>query len=57
MEDTPLAAIRVGAGTRLRLGQSVQRSLMDYAQPSLTGTASCIRRLTVQANNFELKPS
>ena len=30
---------------------------MEYAQPSIDGTASCIRKPTVQANNFELKPS
>ena len=29
---------------------------MDYAQPSLIGTA-CIKRPSVQANNFELKMS
>ena len=30
---------------------------MKYAQPSIDGTASCIRKPAVQANNFELKPS
>ena len=30
---------------------------MEYAQPLINGTASCIRRPTVQANNFELKSS
>ena len=30
---------------------------MEYAQPFIDGTASCIRKPTVQANNFELKPS
>ena len=34
-----------------------EEHLMEYAQPSLDGTASCIRRPTVHANNFELKPS
>ena len=29
---------------------------MEYAQPSIDGTASCIRKPEVQANNFELKP-
>ena len=30
---------------------------MEYAHPSIDGTASCIRKPAVQANNFELKPS
>ena len=30
---------------------------MEYAQPSIDGTASCIRKPAVLANNFELKPS
>ena len=30
---------------------------MEYAQPSIDGTASCIWKPAVQANNFELKPS
>ena len=30
---------------------------MEYAQPSIDGTASCIRKPPMQANNFELKPS
>ncbi|XP_052203104.1 uncharacterized protein LOC127808573 [Diospyros lotus] len=32
-----------------------QRSLRDYASPSVVGIASSIRRPTVQANNFEIK--
>ena len=30
---------------------------MEYVQPSIDGTTSCIRKPPVQANNFELKPS
>ena len=30
---------------------------MEYAQPSIDGTTSCIRKPPIQANNFELKPS
>ena len=30
---------------------------MEYAQPSIEGTASCIRKLAVRANQFELKLS
>ena len=30
---------------------------MEYAQPSIDGIASCIRKPAVQANQFELKPS
>ena len=30
---------------------------MEYAQPSIEGTASCIRKPEVHANQFELKPS
>ena len=30
---------------------------MEYAQSSIEGTASCIRKPAVQANQFELKPS
>ena len=37
--------------------QNHRRTLMKYAQPSIDGTASCIRKPAVQANNFELKPS
>ena len=49
MEETPAHGTRVGAGASIgaRLEQPVQRSLMDYAQPSLTGTTLCIRRGTV----------
>ena len=37
--------------------QNNRRTLMEYAQPSIDETASCIRKPQVQANNFELKPS
>ena len=33
------------------------RSLLDYALPSLTRTDPSIRRSTIQANNFEIKPA
>ena len=32
-------------------------SFLTNFEPSIDGTASCIRKPTVQANNFELKPS
>ena len=37
--------------------ENPRRTLMEYAQPSIEGTASCIRKLAVHANQFELKPS
>ena len=43
----------VGAGAI----QNALRTLMDYAQPSLSGTKSCIRRPTIESTTFELKPS
>ena len=33
------------------------RSLHEYAMPSVNGTETSIRRPTVQANNFEIKPA
>ena len=33
------------------------RALRDYAVPNVAATTSGIRRPTVQANNFEIKPS
>ena len=59
MEESPAhrAAIGAGVGIRAKVEQPAPRSLMDYAQPSLTGTASYIRRPSVHANNFEPKPS
>ena len=38
-------------------GVNHRRTLMEYAQPSIEGTASCIRKREVHANQFELKPS
>ena len=34
-----------------------QRSLIDYVTPTVKGTISSIRRPSIQANNFEIKPS
>ena len=55
MEGTPTLIGVVGA--RAAEAQNNRRTLMEYVQPSLDGTALCIRRHTVQVNNFELKPS
>ncbi|KAL5554822.1 hypothetical protein UlMin_042223 [Ulmus minor] len=38
-------------------GGENRRVLRDYAAPNVVGTTSGIRRPTVQANNFEIKPS
>ena len=48
MEETPAPVGVVGVEN--------PRTLMEYAQPSIEGTASCIRRPEIQANRFELKP-
>jgi len=32
-----------------------KKALRDYVVPSLTASTSCIRKPTIQANNFELK--
>ena len=32
-----------------------QKALRDYAMPSVNGAISSIRRLAIQANNFEIK--
>ena len=63
MEETPV----LGAGNMEEVGngavvgvagvQNNRRTQMEYAQPSIDGTASCIRKPAVQDNNFELKPS
>ena len=49
MEETPAPVGAVGV-------ENPRRTLMEYAQPSIEGTASCIRRPEIQANRFELKP-
>ena len=36
-------------------GQEERRALRDYAIPSLIGATSCIKKSTIQADNFELK--
>ena len=33
------------------------RALRDYALPKVIGIKSMIRKLTIQANNFEIKPA
>ncbi|GKV38977.1 hypothetical protein SLEP1_g46823 [Rubroshorea leprosula] len=38
-------------------GQNNARTLGSYATPSLEGIASSIKRLAIQANNFEIKPA
>ena len=63
MEETTV----IGAANMTRVGneatagavgaQNNRRTLMEYAQPSIDGIASCIRKPEVQANNFDLKPS
>ena len=49
----------VGAGVGVGAGaiQNAPRTLMDYAQPSLSRTESCIRRPTIESTAFELKSS
>ena len=34
-----------------------ERTMYDYAKPSLDGTRTCITRPTITANNFEIKPN
>ena len=43
------AGVAVGAAG----GVNHRRTLMEYAQPSIEGTASCIRKPEVHANQFE----
>ena len=63
MKETPVlgAGNMEGVGNRVAVGaagvQNNRRTLMEYAQSSIDGTASCIRKPAVQANNFELKSS
>ena len=40
-----------------RVIQQRERTMMEYATPSLNGTTSSITRPTVSANNFEIKPA
>ena len=56
MDETP-TPVGVEATGRVVEAQNHRRTLMKYAQPSLDWTALCIKRPTMQANNFELKPS
>ena len=55
------AANMAGAGNGAVVGaprvDNHRRTLMEYAQPSIERTASCIRRPEIQANKFKLKPS
>ena len=50
------AANMAGAGNGAAVGaprvDNHRRTLMEYAQPSIEGTASCIRRPEIQANRF-----
>ena len=67
MEETRVlgAANIAGAGNGAAVGVVVgatgvenhRRTLMEYAQPSIEGTASCIRKPAIHANQFELKLS
>ena len=63
MEETRVfgAANNAGAGNGAAVGaagvENPRRTLMEYAQPSIEGTASCIRKPAVHANQFELKSS
>ena len=62
MDETPalgattMARDGNGAAARATGAQNNRMTLMEYAQPSIDETASCIRKPAVQANNFELKP-
>ena len=53
MEETPVrgAANIVGAGNGAAVGvagvENPRKTLMEYAQPSIDGTASCKRKLVV----------
>ena len=63
MEETQVlgAANIAGAGNGAIVGaagvENPRRTLMEYVQSLIEGTASCIRKHVVQANQFELKPS
>ena len=49
MEETPVleAANVVGAGNGAVGVQNDRRTLMEYVQPSIDGTVSCIRKPTI----------
>ena len=55
------AANNAGASNGAAIGaarvENPRRTLMEYTQPSIEGTASCIKKPAVHANQFELKPS
>ena len=63
MEETRVlgAANIADAGNEVAVGaaggHNHRRTLMEYAQPSIEGTASCIRKPAIHANQFELKSS
>ena len=63
MEETPVLRVgnMEGIGNGAAVGaagiQNNRRTLMEYAQPSIKGTASCIRKPAIHTNQFELKPS
>ena len=40
-----------------RLDDEANRTMYDYARPSLGGTQTCIARPAVAANHFEIKPN
>ena len=55
--DAKIAGVGNGTAVGVARVENPRRTLMEYAQPSIDGTTSCIRKPAVQANNFELKPS
>ena len=59
MEETRVLGVANIAGTDngAVVVENPMRTLMEYAQPSIEGTASCIRKPAVHANQFELKSS
>ena len=59
MEETRVlgAANIAGDGNGAAVVENPRRTLMEYAQPSIEGTASCIRKPAIHANQFELKSS
>ena len=63
IEETPVRGVTniAGAGSGVAVGaaraENPRSTLMEYAQPLIDGTTSCIRKPAVQAKNFKLKPS